>query len=143
LAAPLLAPLLAGWLVATFVALTMHGWWWPGRQVVVVVPALVLATVWWAAASRARTIALLGAGALGVVTFAWLVVEGVAGSGTWVIDVAGTSNPLYRMWRPLLPDGRSGATGEVARHAVWVAVLLVLGATGWRHAHGSPAEGRN
>ena len=31
-------PALAGWFVATFVALTMHGWWWPGRQVVVIAP---------------------------------------------------------------------------------------------------------
>ncbi|HYN99967.1 MAG TPA: hypothetical protein VEU28_09880, partial [Actinomycetota bacterium] len=39
----LLLPLAAGWLNATFLALTMHGWWWPGRQVVVVLPAAVLA----------------------------------------------------------------------------------------------------
>jgi hypothetical protein len=41
-------PLAAGWLVATFVALTMHGWWSPGRQVVVVLPLAVLAVAWWA-----------------------------------------------------------------------------------------------
>ena len=34
--AVLVIPLVTGWLVATFVALTMHGWWWPGRQLVVV-----------------------------------------------------------------------------------------------------------
>ncbi|HYD09627.1 MAG TPA: hypothetical protein VEA78_05940, partial [Acidimicrobiales bacterium] len=33
------AVFLAGWLTATFVALTMHGYWWPGRQTVVVLPA--------------------------------------------------------------------------------------------------------
>ncbi|MCX7622011.1 MAG: hypothetical protein N2037_14360, partial [Acidimicrobiales bacterium] len=42
----LVLPLAAGWLNATFVALTMHGWWWPGRQVVVVVPLLVAAVAW-------------------------------------------------------------------------------------------------
>jgi hypothetical protein len=36
-------PLAAGWLTATFVALTMHGWWWPGRQIVVVLPLAVIA----------------------------------------------------------------------------------------------------
>ena len=46
--------LAAGWLVATFVALTMHGYWWPGRQVVVVLPALVLAVAWWLATSTRR-----------------------------------------------------------------------------------------
>ena len=36
--AALAGPLAAGWLVATFVALTMQGWWFGGRQVVVVLP---------------------------------------------------------------------------------------------------------
>ena len=47
-------PLGAGWLVATFVALTMQGWWFPGRQVVVVLPAAVLAIAWWARGGGAR-----------------------------------------------------------------------------------------
>ena len=34
----IVVPLAAGWLTATFVALTMQGWWVPGRQVVVVLP---------------------------------------------------------------------------------------------------------
>ena len=33
------AVITAGWLTATFVALTMHGFWVPGRQIVVVLPA--------------------------------------------------------------------------------------------------------
>jgi hypothetical protein len=45
----LVLPLVAGWLTATFVALTMHGYWWPGRQVVVVLPCAVLALLSWAA----------------------------------------------------------------------------------------------
>jgi len=39
---PLVLVFAAGWLTATFVALTMHGYWWPGRQVVVVLPVVVL-----------------------------------------------------------------------------------------------------
>ncbi|HWM21023.1 MAG TPA: hypothetical protein VNO51_15135, partial [Ilumatobacteraceae bacterium] len=35
-------PLAAGWLTATFLASTMHGWWWPGRQLVVVLPVAVI-----------------------------------------------------------------------------------------------------
>ncbi len=46
--AALVAPLAVGWGVATFVALTMHGWSWPGRQVVVILPVVVLAVAWWA-----------------------------------------------------------------------------------------------
>ena len=48
----LVLPLAAGWLTATFVALTMHGWWWPGRQTVVVLPFAVLAVAWWAGRRR-------------------------------------------------------------------------------------------
>jgi hypothetical protein len=44
--AALARPLAAGWLVATFVALTMHGWWFAGRQVVVVLPLAVLTVAW-------------------------------------------------------------------------------------------------
>ena len=39
---------LAGWAIATWAALTMHGFWWPGRQVVVVLPLLLVAVLWWA-----------------------------------------------------------------------------------------------
>ena len=50
-----LAAIAAGWLNATFVALTMHGYWVPGRQIVVVLPlaALGLALV----ADRGRALA--------------------------------------------------------------------------------------
>ena len=58
----LVAAARVGWLNATFVALTMHGWWWPGRQVVVVLPCVVLAVAWWAASSRTccARVAVLG-----------------------------------------------------------------------------------
>ena len=39
----LVATVLVGWAIATWVALTMQGWWWPGRQVVVVLPVAVVA----------------------------------------------------------------------------------------------------
>ena len=45
-------PLAAGWLVATFVALTMQGWWFAGRQVVVVLPLAALAVAWWTGRDR-------------------------------------------------------------------------------------------
>ena len=113
--AVLVVPLLAGWLVATFVALTMHGWWWPGRQVVVVLPLAVLLML-----RHAPAPAVVALGAAGVVTFAWLVLDDV----TWVVDFAGTSNPLYRLWRPLLPDGTSSSAGALFRHAAWTVLAL-------------------
>ena len=49
------AALAAGWLNATFIALTMHGWWWPGRQVRRrLVPCIVLAVAWFADQVRRR-----------------------------------------------------------------------------------------
>ena len=62
-------PLAAGWLVATFVALTMHGWWFAGRQVVVVLPLAALAVAWWAGPDRRRRLLLAVAGWGGVLAF--------------------------------------------------------------------------
>jgi hypothetical protein len=58
---PLLLVLGAGWLTATFVALTMHGFWWPGRQVVVVLPVAVLLIARWAPTKLLAVGALVGA----------------------------------------------------------------------------------
>jgi hypothetical protein len=91
-------PLAAGWAVATWVALTMHGWWFPGRQLVVVLPLAVLAIVLW----KPRLAAAVGA--IGVATYAFLVVEAYRGGLTFVVDFFETENPWYRAWRLALPD---------------------------------------
>ncbi|MGH4013494.1 MAG: hypothetical protein ACRDSL_06070 [Pseudonocardiaceae bacterium] len=125
-AAALVAPLLAGWLVATFLALTMHGWWWPGRQTVVVLPLALLAVLCWLARSGTAGRAVAAAlGLAGVSTYAALLIDGYAGDIVWVshTHVTGYSQvdaPVYQALRPLLP-----AFGNEAAHLVW-AVLLVL-----------------
>ncbi|HEX2299920.1 MAG TPA: hypothetical protein VHH34_15655, partial [Pseudonocardiaceae bacterium] len=95
--AALLAPLAVGWLVATFVALTMHGFWWPGRQVVVVAPLAVLVVLCWLAGSgrvvRAVAVAL---GVAGVLNYGWLLTDGYAGHLTWVFGFDTTGSPVYR-----------------------------------------------
>ena len=58
---PLTLVVAAGWLTATFVALTMHGFWWPGRQVVVVLPVAALLVARWAGDRVLAAGALLGA----------------------------------------------------------------------------------
>lgn len=136
-------PLAAGWLNATFVALTMQGWWWPGRQVVVVVPLLVLATAWWAGTvvswHRVRPW-FLAATAFGVVAWAWLQVEVARGTRTVIVDFASTSNPLSRLWRLALPDLRVLAGVDVVRLVATTAVLAVIAVAGWRSAGpGRPA----
>ena len=126
----LVLPLLAGWLTATFLALTMQGWWWPGRQVVVVLPCAVLLVLAFAARHRPAAIALVAVGAAGVVEFGWLMVEGLRHRLTLVVDFTTTSDPLYRVWRHVLPDGRVTTDAAVALTVVWGAVAL--GILVWR-----------
>jgi hypothetical protein len=121
---PVLAmPLAVGWLNATFVALTMHGWWWPGRQVVVVLPCAVLAVAWLAASNTyaLRTVAAFGA--FGAAVFMWFVFEASVGDLRLVVTFEDTTNPLVQAWRVLLPDYREGATRDWILHAFWLAAL--------------------
>lgn len=125
-------PLAAGWLCATYLALTMHGWWWPGRQVVVVLPAAVLAICIWAGSAR-RLWLTAALGAVGVFNLAWLFVQGRRGQLTMVVDFFDTTNPVYRAWSRLLPDYIVLSTGDWVLHAIWVAVAFALAlGTGWR-----------
>lgn len=129
----LAAPLAAGWGVATWVALTMHGWWWPGRQVVVVLPLAVLAVAWWA--GRVRWVAPAAAvlGALGAASWAWLLVEVVIQEDLrLVIDFGQTGNPLAAVWRTVLPELRSPLGGDWLRYAAWLAAFVVAALAGWR-----------
>jgi hypothetical protein len=128
----LAAPLAAGWLTATFVALTMHGWWIPGRQVVAVLPALVLVVAWWAdqhGARARRAVAVLGVA--GASVHAWLVAQAVFGDLTTVVTFESMTHPLWRAWRLLLPDYRDRGAADWLLHGVWLALLggaAVLGA---------------
>jgi hypothetical protein len=137
-------PLAAGWLTATFLALTMHGYWWPGRQVVVVLPlAAVVVSVWLARlAPGARRVAAGVAGVLalgGVAAYAWLLVTGWSFGRqptlTWVSAPDVFAGPVDQALRGLLPDYRQPDAGMWLRHGAWLAVLAVLAVIGWRSAH--------
>jgi hypothetical protein len=124
---PVLAvPLAVGWLNATFVALTMHGWWWPGRQVVVVLPCAVLAVAWWAASRPAVLRVLVVLGSLGAFIFVWVMIEASFFDLRLISTMEEMSNPLVRLWRVLLPDYRDGTATYWALHGAW---LLALTAT--------------
>jgi len=124
----LAAPLAVGWLVATFVALTMHGWWFGGRQVVVVLPLAGLAVAWWAGPDARRGRLLAVAGVVGVLAHLWLIVEGAAGRVTWAVDPTATANPLYRAWRLVLPDYLAMSWWAWALHGAWLVVLAIWAA---------------
>lgn len=116
--------LASGWLTATFLALTMHGWWWPGRQLVVVLPAAVIGIAWWIGTSQARRLAAGVLGAVGMLSYGWLLSEGLRGQLTWVVDFFETSNPVYRIWARALPDYLDQPTSTWPLHWLWVAVIV-------------------
>jgi hypothetical protein len=122
-------PLVVGWAMATWVALTMQGYWWSGRQTVLVLPAAVLLVAWWA--PRSWTIVGVVAGAS---TWWWLVVDGARRRLTWVVHVTHAGAPVHRLLRPLLPDLRTPATADNVRFALWVVAVVLLLVAGWRSA---------
>lgn len=133
-----------GWLNATFVALTMHGWWWPGRQVVVILPLVVLVVLRWVARYRTRTHLASLLGGAGVLTFLWLAVEGATGQLTLVVDPFLTSAPVFTLLSSVLPDYTDGSAETWFLHGIWIAVTSAIAAWSWRasrpigHTHVGP-----
>ena len=128
----LLLPLGASWLVATFVALTMHGYWWPGRQLVVVLPLALLAVLVWA--DRCRTwirVVACALGVAGVVGYAVVLAQGYARTTTWVVHFVDADAPVYRLLFPVLTVYR----GEWhLGHLAGFLVLAGLAVLSWRWA---------
>lgn len=122
--AALLLPLAAGWLVATFAAVTMHGYWWPGRQLVVVLPlALLVVLRWLAVASRRVRVLALSLGLVGVASYVLLLIDGYAREITWVSGFQRVDDPLYQAYDAVLPDYR----GEFwVPHSGWIAAFALL-----------------
>jgi hypothetical protein len=133
----LLPPLLAGWLVATFVAVTMHGYWWPGRQLVVVLPLALLLVLWWLQRSSPvmRRIAL-GLGLAGVLSYTMLLIDGYQGEITWVSGFQRVDDPVYSLIRHGLPDYRGDFW---PLHIAWIAVFAALLVAGYRSARSGDA----
>jgi hypothetical protein len=130
----LLPLLVAGWLVATFVAVTMHGYWWPGRQLVVVLPLAMLLVLWWLQRSPPvmRRIAL-GLGLAGVLSYTMLLVDGYQGEISWVTGFQRVDDPVYSVIRHALPDYRGDFW---PLHIAWVVAFAALLAAGYRSARG-------
>ncbi len=128
----LVAAVLAGWAVATWVALTMQGWWWPGRQVVVVLPVVVVAIAVLADRVRALVAPIVVGSLLGSAGWLWLVVEASTGRNTIIVDFESTSNPGRRWWSTLFPDLRDPGVTDWVGSWVWTVALLASAAVAWR-----------
>jgi hypothetical protein len=124
---PIVVPVIVGWAMATYVALTMHGWWFPGRQVVVVLPLAVLAIAGWSQHSAWRRHVVVGTGLLGVLSHGFLLVEGAQHRLTWAVDPQRTLDPALRLLRLAAPDLRRMTATDRAGLLLWAAALLALG----------------
>jgi hypothetical protein len=135
------AVIAAGWLNATFVALTMHGWWVPGRQVVVVLPVAVLGLA--ALADRARNwlVAVGVLGGLGAVNWLWLARESSTGRRTLIVDLFDTAAWPYRVVRPLLPNGLHPTGASTALLGLWATALAGTAGIGYRWGRRSAKPG--
>jgi hypothetical protein len=128
------APLAVGWLTATFVAESMHDWSWPGRQVVIILPLAVIATAWWIDQVPAARPVLGALTIVGLVFWVWLMAEVATGGTSFslVVDLERTTNPLYRVWRAVLPDYRNPTTLTPMLGTAWTAVLIAVAVVGAR-----------
>jgi hypothetical protein len=124
----LLAALIAaGWLTATYLALTMQSWWWPARQTVIMVPLAVAAIAWWA--ERFGTVGrrvVLAAGLLVVAAYVFLVAGVLGGRHTLIVDFERTVDPFVRVARTV--PARRHHAARPARGG------------GWRHGPPSSAS---
>ena len=131
----LVLPVAAGWLTATFVALTMQGYWWPGRQVVVVLPLVAVAVAvllhrsHGPIASWVRGGAVLAA-AVSLGVQAWVTLAGRTGTLTWVGAPDRPAAGWIDLARTALPDYRRGEPVDWALHAAWIVAALLLAAFG-------------
>ena len=130
----LVVPLAVGWLVATFVALTMQGWWSPGRQLVVVLPLAVIVIAWWAGQRRWRCWVLSMAGVVGVAAWLRLAWEASTGRVTLVVDFADTADPVLGLWRTALPAYLGMDAHQWWLHGVWVAIAVATAAAAFARA---------
>ena len=138
----LVAAFAATYAMATWAALTMHGWWWPGRQLVVVLPVVVVAVAVLVGRLAPLLWSALAGCAVGIFNWLWLVVESSTGRRTLVTDFEPTANPAYRAWRVLLPDHRNFDATAVALTLVWALVLAATGVWAAFRARPGPAGDR-
>ena len=113
-----------GWAVATWIALTMHGWWWSGRQIVPILPVMAILFAMAVDQNRRRLQLVVAATLVGTFSWLWLVVETSTGQHTLIVDFERTTNPLYRLWSVALPDHQIMSVGDHLLTALWSAAVI-------------------
>jgi len=116
----------AGWAVATWVALTMHGWWWSGRQIVPILPLVVVAVSVLVDKFRTLLRPLMFAGAVGMLNWTWIAVEASTDRLALIVDHEETTNPLFQAWKELLPDHRIDGLVDQAMTVGWGVVFVAM-----------------
>ena len=114
-----------GWGVATWVALTMHGWWWPGRQLVVILPAAIIAMAILAEKNKIWKWFIFLGGVAGTGAWLWLAFEATTDRRTLVVDFYETSYPIYRALSTISPDFRDFDQRATFLNAIWLVALVV------------------
>ena len=112
-----------GWGVATWVALTMHGWWWPGRQLVVVLPAAIIAMAILAEKSKIWKWFIFVGGFSGITAWLWIAFEATTDRRTLVVDFHETSYPVYKAISAISPDFTDFDQRAVLLNAAWLTTL--------------------
>lgn len=123
-----------GWAMATWVALTMHGWWWPGRQITPILPFVVMGIALWVG-DRGKTAAVVVAATLlGTATWLILAWEASTDRRALIVDFSETASPWYQAWSALLPDHQRLDVGDSVLTFVWLAVVGGTSYLAWRRA---------
>jgi len=112
-----------GWGVATWVALTMHGWWWPGRQLVVILPAAIIAMAILAEKSKIWKWFIFIGGFAGIGAWLWIAFEATTDRRTLVVDFHETSYPVYKAISAITPNFRDFDQRAVLLNAAWLIAL--------------------
>ncbi len=131
---------MTGWAVATWVALTMHGWWWPGRQLVVVLPLAAVAIAMLIDDNRRLRPYAITAALVGMLSWLWLVIESSTDRRTLIVCFAETSGPWYRLASPLFPRHQSLIIDgwDLALTVGWTVAIVSSMIWGWRQAATGP-----
>ena len=113
------------WGIATWIALTMHGWWWSGRQIVPILPLVVILLAAAVDNNRRAFQAVVLTSLIGTISWLWLVFETSTGRHTLIVDFERTTNPWYRLWSLLLPDHQVMSAADHFLTAIWSAALIL------------------